>query len=237
MKTTQINLLKYTIAGLAILSSVWVLIRSTSIGSADDADSIYFGGEILLMAGNEPAYVEALAVKEGNILALGPASGVLQTKGATIRVVDLGGKTLLPGFIDSHGHMIQFGRNLIDTNLFDTPDIGDLLAKMKAHALNVPAGQWIVGMGYSAWVLKEGRTPTIEELDTVSADQPVMIVHGSGHQASGNPAFYKVTGITAETADPVGGGFLPQGGWKVSPGAHGRNSTECGAHPASGVYR
>ena len=96
----------------------------------------------------------------------------------------------------------------MDTNLFGTPDIGDLLAKMKAHAPNVPAGQWIVGMGYSAWVLKEGRTPTIEELDTVSADQPFVIVHGSGHLASGNSAFYKVTGITAETADPVGGDFF-----------------------------
>ncbi len=110
----------------------------------------------------------------------------------------------------------------MDTNLFGTPDIGDLLAKMKAHAPNVPAGQWIVGMGYSAWVLKEGRTPTIEELDTVSADRPVMIVHGSGHLASGNSAFYKVTGITAETADPVGGGIssargmesLSGGPWK-----------------------
>lgn len=207
MKTIVFKTLSPLINRRAILLSVWLCTCSNSILAADVADSIYMGGDILTMAGNEPAYVEALAVKDGKILVLGAKDGVLQTKGDTTKVVDLGGKTLLPGFIDSHGHMIQFGKNLMDANLFGTPDIGDLLARMKTHAPNVPAGQWIVGMGYSARVLKEGRTPTIEELDTVSADRPVMIVDGSGHLASGNSALYKVTGITAETPDPVGGNF------------------------------
>jgi len=206
MKMTNIKILKYSITGLSILSLVWIFMRSTSI-TGGVADSIYLGGDILTMAGNEPAYVEALAVKDGKILALGAKDEVLLAKGESTKVVDLGGKTLLPGFIDSHGHMILFGKNLMDANLFGTPDIDDLLARMKAHTPNVPEGQWIVGMGYSARVLKEGRTPTIEELDTVSTDRPVMIVDGSGHLASGNSVLFKATGITAETPDPVGGNF------------------------------
>ena len=206
MKMTHIKILKYSITGLAVLSLVWIFMRSTS-NTGGVADSIYLGGDILTMAGNEPAYVEALAVKDGKILALGTKNEVLLAKGESTKVVDLGGKTLLPGFIDSHGHMILFGKNMMDANLFGTPDIGDLLARMKAHTPSVPEGQWIVGMGYSARVLKEGRTPTIEELDTVSTDRPVMIVDGSGHLASGNSALFKVTGITAETPDPVGGNF------------------------------
>jgi predicted amidohydrolase YtcJ len=207
LKTTLAKMHKTVFTRLALLSSVWLCTCHTSILAADVADTIYTGGEILTMAGNEPAYVEAIAVKEGKILALGPAAGVLQTKGDTTKVVDLRGKTLLPGFIDTHGHMILFGKNLMDANLFGTPDIVDLLARMKAHAPTVPAGQWIVGMGYKARELKEGRTPTIEELDTISADQPVMIVDGSGHLAAGNSVLFKVTGITAETPDPLGGNF------------------------------
>ncbi|MCY2985863.1 MAG: amidohydrolase [Planctomycetota bacterium] len=207
MKTTLFKVLMASTSRLAPISVVWLFTCSISIIAADVADSIYLGGDILTMAGNEPAYVEALAVKDGKILVMGSKAGVLQTKGDTTRVVNLDGKTLLPGFIDTHGHMILFGKNLMDANLFGTAEIGDLLAKMKAHAPNVPPGQWIVGMGYSARVLKEGRTPTIEELDTVSADRPVMIVDGSGHLASGNSALFKVTGITSETPDPNGGNF------------------------------
>ena len=203
MKTKSILLLGVTLGLFAGCERP----QGAAAKSVTFADTIYSGGDILTMAGNDPAYVEALAVKDGKILALGPAAGVLKTKGDTTTIVDLGGKTLLPGFIDSHGHMICFGKNLMDANLFGTPDIADLLARMKAHGPNVPAGQWIVGMGYSARVLKEGRTPTIEELDTVSADRPVMIVDGSGHLASGNSALFKITGITAETPDPVGGNF------------------------------
>ncbi len=203
MKTKSILLLGVTLGLFAGCERP----QGAATNSVTFADTIYSGGDILTMAGNDPAYVEALAVKDGKILALGPAAGVLKTKGHTTQMVDLGGKTLLPGFIDTHGHMILFGKNLMDADLFDTPDIPDLLARMKAHAPNVPAGQWIVGMGYKARVLKEGRTPTIDELDTVSADRPVMIVDGSGHLASGNSALFKVTGITADTPDPFGGNF------------------------------
>jgi predicted amidohydrolase YtcJ len=187
--------------GLAITVSLPVAV------SAQPADTIYFGGDILTMKGKTPEYANALAVRGGKIAYVGPRSGAMKLKGSATQMVDLAGKTLLPGFIDTHGHMILFGKNMMDADLFNTPDIPDLLARMKAHVSKVPDGQWIVGMGYSARGMKENRTPTIEELDTISADRPVMIVDSSGHLASGNSALFKLTGVSADTKDPEGGVF------------------------------
>jgi len=179
----------------------------TASASAQPADTIYFGGDILTMKGRTPQYVGALAVRGGKIAYVGQRSGAMKLKGSGTQMVDLAGKTLLPGFIDTHGHMILFGKNMMDADLFKTTDIADVLARMKAHVGKVPDGQWIVGMGYNARALKENRTPTIEELDTISADRPVMIVDSSGHLASGNSVLFKITGINADTRDPEGGVF------------------------------
>ena len=108
---------------------------------------------------------------------------------------------------------------------------------MKAHVSKVPDGQWIVGMGYSARGMKENRTPTIEELDTVSADRPVMIVDSSGHLASGYSALFKITDINADTRDPEGGVFSRKGRRQIARRSDGRNRAQQGAHPASRLYR
>ncbi len=186
---------------------------------AASADAIYLGGDILTMKGKSPRYVQALAVRDGKIAFVGSKAGAMKLRGESTKVVDLGGATLLPGFIDGHGHMIQFGKNLVDANLFGTPDIPDLLARMKDQMAKVPEGAWIVGFGYQAKRMKEGRTPTVEELDTVSADRPVMIVDGSGHLGAGNSALFKLTGISAGTADPAGGNFSRKPGSQELLGA------------------
>jgi len=103
--------------------------------------------------------------------------------------------------------MVAFGKNMIDADLVGTPDIPDLLLRMKVQAKTLPEGAWIVGFGYSAKKMKENRTPTVEELDTVSSTTPVMIVDSSGHLGSGNSVLFALTGVGAATADPVGGTF------------------------------
>jgi len=184
------------------------------IVAARSADTLYVNGDILTMAGNEPAYVEALAVDHGRISYAGPRASAPLAQ----QTVDLGGKTLLPGFIDSHGHMVAFGKNMIDADLVGTPDIPDLIARMKAHAQQVPAGAWIVGFGYSAKKMKENRTPTVAELDTISTTIPVMIVDGSGHLGAGNSAVFAITGVGAATADPAGGTFARKADGKALAG-------------------
>jgi predicted amidohydrolase YtcJ len=184
------------------------------VAAAQVADRLYVNGDILTMAGDEPAYVEALAVDHGRISYAGPRALAPSAQ----KTVDLAGKTLLPGFIDSHGHMVAFGKNMIDADLVGTPDIPDLIARMKAQAQTVPAGAWIVGFGYSAKKMKENRTPTVEELDAISTTIPVMIVDGSGHLGAGNSALFAITGVGAATADPAGGTFTRKADGKALAG-------------------
>jgi predicted amidohydrolase YtcJ len=169
--------------------------------------SIYLGGDILTMRGTAPEYVESLVVKDGKILFAGPLSESARLVGADSKRIDLKGKTLLPGFIDTHGHFVYFGKNLVDANLFNCADIAELVSRMKKQVERTPEGAWIVGFGYQARTLKEGRAPTSEELDQISSDRPVMIVDSSGHLGAANSEAFKAAGITADTPDPTGGSF------------------------------
>lgn len=185
---------------------------------ADTADLIFVGGDILTMRGPAAEYAESLAVKDGRILFVGPRVGADKLAGPATRLVDLGGKALLPGFIDTHGHFVYFGKNLVDANLFGCTDIADLVSRMKVQAKRTPAGGWIVGFGYQARALKEGRPPTSEELDRIAADRPVMVVDSSGHLGAANAAAFAAAGITADTPDPTGGMFARNGDGKSLAG-------------------
>jgi predicted amidohydrolase YtcJ len=189
---------------------LWILFAilfTAGSAAADTADVVYVGGDILTMRGPAVEYAESLAVKDGTILFVGPRADGEKLAGPTTKVVDLGGKTLLPGFIDTHGHFVYFGKNLVDANLFGCTSVDDLVARMRKQAELTPAGGWIVGFGYQARGLKEGRPPTSAELDRISADRPVMVVDSSGHLGAANAAAFKAAGITADTPDPTGGQF------------------------------
>ncbi|MFM8953438.1 MAG: amidohydrolase [Planctomycetaceae bacterium] len=184
-----------------------LLFARTAATAADMADVIYFGGDILTMRGPTPEYVESLAVKDGTIVFAGPLADARTFIGPGTKAVNLDGKTLLPGFIDTHGHFVYFGKNLVDANLFGCADVADLVARMRKQAERTPADGWIVGFGYQARGMKEGRPPTTAELDQVAADRPVMVVDSSGHLGAANAAAFKAAGITANTPDPTGGQF------------------------------
>ena len=198
----------------AILSSAAVVLSLTiaAPSRADVADTLYTGGDIITMRGPQAEMAEALAVKNGKILFVGPLAEAQALVGPATTTIDLAGKTLLPGFIDTHGHFVYFGKNLVDADLFGCTDIPDLLARMKKQAERTPAGAWIVGFGYQPRQMKENRAPTIEELDGVAADRPVMIVDSSGHLGAGNSRVFDVAGITADTPNPEGGSFTRKAG-------------------------
>lgn len=183
---------------------------STADAGSDRADVIYVDGPILTMEGDAPAYVEALAVKAGKITFAGSRADVEQLKGAATKWVDLGGKTLVPGFIDGHAHVLQFGTQAVGANLLAPPDgdvntIDDLVARLKEFAANPDVARtgWIYGTGYDDSLL--GRHPTREDLDKVSLDVPVVAGHISGHFSVMNTAGLRKVGITADTPDPEGG--------------------------------
>lgn len=181
---------------------------------ADIADTIYHGGDIVTVDDKKPK-AEAVAIKGGNILAVGSKAEVLKLKGDSTRLVDLGGKTLLPGFIDSHGHMMAVGLQRSVANLLPPPDGGcenmgsmrELLLKWASSdvAKRVGAGKIIIGFGYDDAQLKEKRHPTRHDLDAVSKDKPVVIIHQSGHLGVINTKALEIVGITAATENPNGG--------------------------------
>ena len=198
----------------AILSSAAVVLSLTiaAPSRADVADTLYTGGDIITMRGPQPEMAEALAVKNGKILFVGPLAEAKALVGPATTTIDLAGKTLLPGFIDTHGHFVYFGKNLVDADLFGCTDIPDLLTRMRKQAERTPAGAWIVGFGYQPRQMQENRAPTIEELNGVAADRPVMIVDSSGHLGAGNSRVFDVAGITADTPNPEGGSFTRKTG-------------------------
>ena len=178
------------------------------------ADLVISGGPILTMAGEEPAYVEAVAVDEGVIVYTGDEAGLSEFVGSKTEEKNLGGRTLLPGFVDPHGHIMVGGLQALSANLLAPPDgevtdIADLVETLKdwaeENAEAVDVANVIVGFGYDNAQLAELRHPTKEELDQVSEDIPVLIVHQSGHIAAVNSATLELAGIDSSTPDPDGG--------------------------------
>ncbi|UCC85299.1 MAG: amidohydrolase [Gemmatimonadota bacterium] len=199
---------------MACLSAVLHTGCSDWVAVVTTAETIYFGGSILTMDGDTPQYAEALAVKDGKILFVGEKDEALVLTGETTRVVDLQGRALLPGFIDAHGHVWNAGFQKLAANLLPPPDgdgtdIAALVGILKEWAeLNRAAISkvgWIIGFGYDDAQLAEERHPVAEELDLVSSDLPVLIIHQSGHLASMNHKALELSRITADTQDPSGG--------------------------------
>ncbi|MEK8180812.1 amidohydrolase [Flavobacterium buctense] len=177
------------------------------------ADTIYFGGDIVTMEGEEAQYAEAVAVKDGKILFVGTKDEAEKFHGEKTEMKDLQGKTLIPGFIDGHCHFAAFGSQAISANLLAAPDgncntMDDLVNELKSwHQKNGTdkTQGWIIGIGFDDAVLKENRFPTKDDLDKVSKDIPVMATHISGHFCVVNTKGLELLGITAATKQPDGG--------------------------------
>lgn len=185
------------------------------------ADSIYTGGSIITINDAQPS-AEAVAVKSGKIVAVGSRATIEEThKGATTEIVDLGGKTMLPGFVDSHGHAYLIGIQASTANMLPPPD-GDgkdiaslqklLIDWAATHQETVKKVGWIAGFGYDDSQLAEQRHPTRDDLDKVSTDVPVLLFHQSGHLGAVNSKALELAGVTKETKDPKGGVFRRKAG-------------------------
>lgn len=187
---------------------------SSAVFAQDVADTIYFGGPILTMD-DSALRAEAVAVQDGLILRVGDLSDVEEHKGEATNTVDLNGYTLLPGFVDSHGHVAAGGgmqatvADLLSPPDGDVTDIASLQQKMRDWAEDNPdlveTANLIMGFGYDPAQLAENRHPTREDLDAVSADIPVYVVHQSGHIGVGNTKALERLGYDSETENPDGG--------------------------------
>lgn len=193
---------------------IWTLLL---IGcSKNDADpapnsTVYYNGDILTMKGDSPSYAEALVVQEGRIAFVGNKEEALNIH-PKADPYDLKGRTLLPGFIDGHAHFANFSIQSIGAQILPPPDAGatDIPTLVKIlKEWNTPENRsltgWIFGMGFDDSVLAEKRFPTKHDLDQVSTEFPILIIHISGHFAVVNSKGLEELGIDASTEDPEGG--------------------------------
>lgn len=179
-------------------------------GEATSPDLILVGGTVLTMD-SAATVAQAVAVRDGRIVAVGRDAAIRALAGSGTRVVELEGRTLAPGFFAPHDHFPGAGNvavHLVDLN---SPPIGrietmaELIEALRERALQVPAGTWVVGRGYDDTLLREQRHPTRGDLDLVSTEHPIWITHISGHLGVANTKALEVAGITRDTPQPNGG--------------------------------
>jgi predicted amidohydrolase YtcJ len=175
------------------------------------ADTIYFGGDILTMSDARPS-ADAIAVKDGKIIFVGGEAEANRFKNAQTEVVDLGGRVLLPGFIDAHSHYINSLLVANQAKLYAPPagpgkDVASIIAELKAFAeqRSIPKGEEIVGYGYDDSVMPEGERLNRDDLDEAFPDNPVQVVHVSMHGAVLNSLAQQKYGYSAATQTPPGG--------------------------------
>ncbi len=182
--------------------------------TGSSAAVVYHNGDILTMEGDEPQYVEAVVVKDGKIAFAGASAEAMKAAGPGHKMINLQGKTLLPGFIDAHGHLMNAGFQALSANLLPPPDgegkdiaaLIDITRKWaEANPKFIEKAGWIIGFGFDDAQLAEKRYPTADDLDKVSTDKPVLFIHQSGHLGSMNHKALTIAGYTDGVKDPKGG--------------------------------
>jgi predicted amidohydrolase YtcJ len=166
------------------------------------ADLIFKGGPIYTSA---TGTAEAIAVVGDKVVAAGTEAAVLNLAGPGTRVHHLEGRTLLPGLVDAHLHVLGYGIGLRQVLLADVSDLSAALARIGERAAATPRGEWVLGRGFveDKWAVK--RLPTRDDLDRVSPHHPVLITRACGHIAVANTAALREAGVRSATPNPQGG--------------------------------
>lgn len=168
-------------------------------------DAVLFaGGTVVAGASQTPLQNHGVLVSGGTIRAVGPAD-TLRTQYPAARVVDVTGSTVLPGFVDSHGHLYGLGVALDVVDLVGTTSYEEVIARVRQRAATAAPGEWIIGRGWDQndWEVKE--FPTAAALDAAIPDHPVALERVDGHATLANSAAMRAGGVTAATKDPEGG--------------------------------
>lgn len=197
---------------------------SAGEAASTPADTIYRNGTVLTMV-DDRRQAEAVAVAGGTILAVGSEADVMATKGPDTVVVDLAGKTLMPAFIDAHGHFMNAVQVVKWANVQGVPagpvsSIADIVPALQEHVrkLALKPGDWIIGYGYDRSNLVEGRELNIDDLDPAFPDNPIMLIHSSNHGAVLNSAAFKLVGYNENTPTPAGGIIVRKPGTNIPYG-------------------
>ena len=175
------------------------------MASIDKADLVLKNGKIVTLNPKDDI-VDTVAVKDGIVMAAGPAEEMQALLDNKSTVIDLEGKTVTPGFVESHCHPSMAGLNLcFEVDAKQAASIDDIILLLKQKAAQLPKGNWVKGFGYNDQRLKEKRHPTCRDLDRATVDHPIFLGRTDGHLAVANSAALRLAGISRDTADPDGG--------------------------------
>ena len=171
-------------------------------------DCIFVNGSVRTLDPSQP-HAQAIAVKKGRIAAVGPNRDLLSSFSShNSKIIDLNGKTVLPGFTDSHTHFIAGGFSLQAVDLRGSTDTADFTRRIADRAAITPAGRWVTGGGWDQETWPGAPLPHKGWLDTFTATTPVFVTRIDLHIGLANSAALRLAGITAETPDPCGGEIM-----------------------------
>ena len=171
------------------------------------ADRVFINGKIYTVD-DAFSVAQAVAVKDKRIVYVGGNESAMDFIGKNTQVTDLEGRTMLPGFIEGHIHLLIYGDSLLKLPIRDKSK-EEILAMVEETAASAPSGKWILGgMGWNNEVWDDPSYPTKEELDAVSGDHPVLLPRMDGHMTWGNSLAFELAGVTDETPNPEGGEFM-----------------------------
>ena len=168
------------------------------------ADLVLIGGNILTMNSSQPS-AEAVAIRGDRIVRVGTNAEIRQLIGKTTKIIQLKGKTVVPGFIDTHIHVTDFGRLLSWIELGDVKSIIEMQKRLKTRVAKLPKGKWLLGHGLDPSCFTEKRLPTRFDLDIVSSDNPVVFYYQSGQVCLVNSKALDLANVTSATDVPQGG--------------------------------
>src|SRR5437868_1527916 len=168
------------------------------------ADWVLYNAKVA--TNNIPPFVEAVAIENGKIVATGADDDIMRLRGPKTAILDLKGRTVIPGLNDSHTHPIRGGLNYnMELRWDGVSSLGEALEMLAEQALRTPPPQWVrVVGGWSEFQFNERRLPTLDEINDAAPDTPVFVLHLYA-QAMLNRAALRAAGYTKDTPDPPGG--------------------------------
>lgn len=197
-------------AALAGLSALLPSDGNAQPAVSKQTTTVFTNGNVLTVD-DDFSEAEAIALRGNRILAVGTDGEVRAVAGADANVIDLDGKTVLPGFIDAHTHVVS--GSVVDAimeyvGMARYSTVGEVLDHIARRAAETPAGDWLVFRNFDPAVQEGADALTFADLDPISTDHPIFILNASGHLAYANSKAFDVSGVTNDVEDPPGGEFV-----------------------------
>ena len=186
----------YNLGGLLVLP----LLR------AQEPDVILYNGNFWTVDEKIPR-AQAVAITDGRFFAVGTNDEVLHLATSRSRKLDLGGKTVLPGFIDAHSHPAEAGLSHLRMVDCDLRSIADIVKALRERAQKTPKGEWVLGFKYDDTKTSDNRPLTLQDLDIALPEHPVLVGHRGGHTAWVNSLALKLAKVQENSPDPPGGKY------------------------------